>query len=59
VLPQRGIDNWNDWGYSNSIKVHLKKGKHQFSLKLLSTDENMNGEINSAIVDHLRLQPLK
>jgi len=59
VLPQRGIDNWNNRGYSNSIKVHLKKGKHQFSLKFLSTDENMNGEINSAVVDHLRLQPLK
>ncbi len=59
VLPQRGIDNWNDWGYSNSIKVHLKKGKHQFSLKFLSTDENMNGATNSAVVDYLRLRPLK
>jgi hypothetical protein len=59
VLPQRGVDNWSDWGYSNSIKVRLEKGKHKFSLRFLSTDENMNVEINSAIVDYLRLQPLK
>ncbi len=59
VLPQRGIDNWSDWGYSNSVKVSLTKGKHKFSLRFLSTDENMNVKINSAIVDYLRLQPLE
>ena len=26
VLPQRGTNEWSDWGYSNSYKVKLKKG---------------------------------
>lgn len=55
ILPQRGKDEWSDWGYTNSIKVKLSKGKHIVSLKFKPANENMNGEINQAMVDYLRV----
>ncbi len=55
ILPQRGIDAWTDWGFSNSIKVRLSKGKHIFVLKFLPSDNNMNINVNSALLDYMRL----
>ena len=55
VLPQRGDNIWNDWGYSNSVKYYFKKGTAQFNLKYLPVNGNMNGEINEALIDHLRI----
>ncbi|MCX6150655.1 MAG: hypothetical protein NTX22_09045 [Ignavibacteriales bacterium] len=55
VFPQRGIDKWNDWGYSNSFLINLKKGKHKITLTFRSSDNNMNGKVNSALVDNLRI----
>jgi hypothetical protein len=55
VLPQRGDNVWNNWGYSNSVKYYLKKGMAQFNLKYLPINSNMNGEINEALIDHLRI----
>lgn len=58
VLPQRGINEWSDWGYTNNVRVQLEKGSHQLSLTLEPANENMNGEINQAMIDHLRLTRL-
>lgn len=55
VLPQRGKNEWSNWGYSNAIRVKLDKGKHQVELRLEDFDENMNGGINQAMVDCLRV----
>jgi hypothetical protein len=55
VLPQRGKEEWSDWGYSNSVKVKLYKGTHNVSLQFNGADENMNGEINQAMIDCLRI----
>ncbi|MBD1395676.1 glycogen debranching protein [Pontibacter sp. JH31] len=55
VLPQRGIGEWSDWGYTNKVWVRLEKGIHQLSLTFEPANENMNGEINQAMIDHLRL----
>ena len=55
VLPQRGKNEWSDWGYSNAIRVKLDKGRHQVELRLEDFDENMNGGINQAMVDCLRV----
>ncbi|RTQ45892.1 glycogen debranching protein [Hymenobacter gummosus] len=59
VLPQRGVDEWSDWGYSNSIPVSLPKGRSTFSLRFEAANENMNGEVNQAMLDHLRLTRLR
>lgn len=55
VLPQRGKNEWSNWGYSNAIRVKLDKGRHQVELRLEDFDENMNGGINQAMVDCLRV----
>ncbi|MFA7289724.1 MAG: hypothetical protein WC055_12685, partial [Melioribacteraceae bacterium] len=58
VLPQRGDNVWNNWGYSNSVKYYFKKGITQFNLKYLPVNSNMNKEINEALIDHLRIIPI-
>ncbi|MFA6083894.1 glycogen debranching protein [Mucilaginibacter sp.] len=55
VLPQRGKEEWSNWGYSNVVKMKLSKGRHLISLQLKNANENMNGEVNQAMVDHVRL----
>lgn len=56
VFPQRGTDEWSDWGYSNALLVRLKKGKNRLKLVFEPWDENMNGEVNRAMLDHVRLR---
>ena len=53
VMPQRGVANWNDWGDSNIVKVHLSAGSHTVSLEYLPENSNMNLSTNHAIVDQL------
>jgi hypothetical protein len=55
VLPQRGQDKWSDWGRSSSQIVGLAAGKHRFELRFDPYDENMNGEVNRAMIDLMRL----
>lgn len=55
VFPQRGQDEWSDWGYSNPILVHLEKGAHTLTLAYEPANENMNGAVNQAMLDYLRL----
>lgn len=58
VLPQRGDGVWTDWGYSNSLRISLEEGTHTVTVAYTDADENMNGEINAAHLDHLRLTRL-
>jgi len=51
VLPQRGTNEWSNWGYTNAVAVRLSKGKHQISISFEPSNENMNGEINQAMLD--------
>ncbi|WP_036679145.1 alpha-L-rhamnosidase-related protein [Daejeonella oryzae] len=55
VFPQRGNEEWSNWGYSNSVKVRLKKGKHTLRLNFEPANENMNLEVNQAMLDHMRI----
>ena len=55
VFPQRGTDTWTDWGYSNSIVTELQKGKHTLMITFMPSDNNMNIETNSALLDYLRV----
>ena len=55
VLPQRGDNDWADWGFSNSVAVHLQKGTHTLLLSLEPANENMNGDVNEAILNCIRL----
>jgi hypothetical protein len=53
VFPQRGKEEWSNWGYSNSIKVTLKEGVNKLILSYEPFNENMNGEINQAMLDQV------
>ncbi len=55
IFPQRGISEWSNWGFSNSIRVKLTKGTHHLKLKFMPENENMNIEVNQAMLDYLRL----
>jgi len=55
VFPQRGKGEWSNWGWSNSLQVHLTKGEHTIFIEYLPANENMNEEINQAMLDQLRI----
>jgi hypothetical protein len=55
VLPQRGVKEWSNWGFSNPILVRLEKGPQKLSLAFEPANENMNGEVNQAMLDYMRL----
>ncbi len=55
VFPQRGKDQWSKWGYSSRQQAVLTPGEHEFRLQFEQADENMNGDVNRAMLDHLRL----
>jgi hypothetical protein len=59
VLPQRGTNEWSNWGYSNAVKVSLSKGKHNITLSFKPSNENMNGEINQAMLDNVIITFIK
>lgn len=58
VFPQRGKDEWSIWGMTNAIKVYLKAGANNISLQLKPHNDNMNLDINTAMVDYFRFTPL-
>ncbi|MDE5902669.1 MAG: hypothetical protein K2H21_05565, partial [Muribaculaceae bacterium] len=55
VLPQRGKNNWDERGWSNSVKVHLAKGDHTLRLDFRPENENMNIKTNHARIYGVRL----
>ncbi|MGN6601810.1 MAG: alpha-L-rhamnosidase-related protein [Ginsengibacter sp.] len=58
VFPQRGKNEWSNWGFSNNVKLHLEKGKHLINLDFRDFDDNMNLVVNQAMIDYLRLVKL-
>ncbi len=59
VLPQRGTDEWSDWGNTNSYVVYLNEGINRIALRYEEWNVNMDGEINKAMLDQARLIKLK
>ncbi len=59
IFPQRGVDEWSNWGFSNSVQTALKKGNHIITLSLENANENMNGDINQAMLDYMRVIKIK
>ena len=56
VLPQRGTGEWSNWGFSAPLLVRLEKGKNDLRLALEPANANMNGAVNQAMLDYLRVQ---
>jgi hypothetical protein len=55
VFPQRGKDEWSEWGFSNSIEVFLRLGTNKLKLHFEDWNNNMNVEVNTAMLDYVRL----
>jgi hypothetical protein len=55
IFPQRGKDEWSDWGFSNSYLVRLNKGQNSIRIAFEEWNHNMNVEVNTAMVDYVRL----
>lgn len=55
IFPQRGEGEWSNWGMSNWIKVSLDEGENILSIRFEPSNINMDGEINRALLDQLRL----
>jgi hypothetical protein len=55
VMPQRGKDEWSDWGFSNSRKVQLKQGENIVKISMEDWNNNMNVDVNTAMVDYIRI----
>ena len=55
VLPQRGKGEWSNWGYSNAVKSKLVKGLNTITVRFESYNENMNGPVNQAMLDNMRV----
>lgn len=58
VMPTRGKYNWDDWGISNYIKVHLNKGKNKVTIEFRPENNNMNIHTNHALIDQILLEKL-
>ena len=56
VLPQRGVDEWSSWGFSNAVRVRLPQGTTTLTLAYEPANANMNGTVNQAMLDYLRLR---
>jgi len=57
VMPQRGKDEWSDWGFSNATAVTLQAGKNVIEIHFKPWNENMNVDVNTAMLDYVRLTP--
>lgn len=55
VFPQRGNGEWSNWGWSNQISIHLKKGICELTLRFDPENENMNGTVNQALIDYMEV----
>jgi hypothetical protein len=55
VMPQRGVNAWEDWGYGTTLRLDLAPGAHTLTLTYTPLDENMDRHENTALLDHLRL----
>lgn len=56
VMPQRGFEEWLSTGFSNMLAVKLNKGQNTLSIDYLTPQNiNMSGEINTALIDYIRI----
>lgn len=58
VFPQRGQDEWSEWGYSNGIKVWLESGQNTLTLRFEDWNNNMNLDVNRAMLDYMRIRKM-
>lgn len=59
VMPQRGVERWSNWGWSNPVTCNLAAGEHIISIEYLPFNINMNMKVNSALLDCIRVTRIR
>lgn len=59
VLPQRGTNRWEEWGWSSVARARMSRGTHRVSLIYTPADENMNRRENTALVERVRVSRVR
>ncbi len=59
VFPQRGKDEWSNWGLTNVEWINLNKGENTITIRYEDFNRNMDGEINDFLLDCIYLQRLE
>lgn len=55
IFPQRGKGEWSNWGYSNMLPVQLSNGQNKLAIVFEVNNENMDVEINQALLDEVNI----
>lgn len=55
IFPQRGQNDWDDYGYSNTFTIDLKDRNNFFKISFEEFNKNMSHEINTVRIDKIRL----
>ncbi|NME67591.1 alpha-L-rhamnosidase-related protein [Flammeovirga aprica] len=53
VMAQRGTDEWSSIGNTNRMKVNLKAGKNKLQILFKEHNENMNVDVNTALIENI------
>lgn len=56
VFPQRGKDEWSDWGDTFPEWIELKEGENILTIKYESHNMNMDGKINEFLLDRIIIE---
>lgn len=59
VLPQRGLDDWESQGWSNTAQIKLRRGRHTIELTYPEENINMNIDEDRAILHAVRFTLIK
>lgn len=58
VFPQRGKDEWSDWGNTYPEPVELRDGENTLLIKYEDFNRNMDGQVNEFLLDHVSLEKI-
>lgn len=56
VFPQRGKNEWSNWGITNTLPLTLEKGTCRLVIDFKPFNENMNGIVNQFLLDQIILE---
>jgi len=56
VFPQRGKDEWSDWGYTYPETVELRDGENILVIRYEDFNRNMDGQVNEFLLDQVLLE---
>ncbi|MDX9729223.1 MAG: hypothetical protein RBT50_08165, partial [Bacteroidales bacterium] len=58
VYPQRGKDEWSDWGYTYPEPVELRNGENIMVIRYEDFNRNMDGQTNEFLLDYILLEKI-